>query len=82
MQVKDVVHRHNLFVFEEYSVGDKVTFNAESQEGYSQQSLGIVNGFTVNNLGQLLVVVFDVYAGKSAELHPNNTSVNLKKFTT
>ena len=81
MQVKDVVHRHNLFAFEEYNVGDKVTFNVESQEGYSKQSLGIVNGFTVNNLGQLLVIVFDVYACIVRHMHPNNTSVNLKKFT-
>ena len=75
MIVKAEVHRQNLLEFQEFSINDKVVFYDGCEE-----HLGIVKDFTINCLGEIVLVVSDIYTKKERLMHPRSAYVNVRKL--
>jgi hypothetical protein len=74
--MKLTTHLCNLETFKKFSINDKVMFYTSD----TGENFGLVTGFTVNSLGELLVSVLEIYSGKQRELHPENGLTDLRKI--
>lgn len=69
-------HACNLYDFQDFSINDKVCFNHDNKP-----HIGVVTGFALNSVGELLIKVFDIYSNQERELHPRNSMVDLRNLT-
>ena len=73
--MNETTNQQNLIDFQEFSINDKVRFNYDNKP-----RIGIVKGFSMNCLNEMVVEVLDVYSCEKRRIHPRNTVVDLRKF--